>query len=166
MTKPTNWHVRPGKTQISLGICPVWSESSVCTIWVVKDLMLLHADSERLWSDWADAQADLNLCWAHRSFCWFCRELAQINNRPLCRPQWSLILVQTCLGKQCRPRSVSGSLIRVYTVGHFDCLFWTQYIIEIEPHHEKTCSFHMRTTKAQISLRIRAVWSAPLLFTA
>ena len=23
---------------------------------------------------------------------------------------------------------------------------------------------HMRTTKAQISLRIRAVWSAPLLF--
>ena len=25
---------------------------------------------------------------------------------------------------------------------------------------------HMRTTKAQISLRIRAVWSAPLLFTA
>ena len=26
----------------------------------------------RLWSDWADAQADLSLCWAHRSFCWFC----------------------------------------------------------------------------------------------
>ena len=27
MTKPTKWHVRPAKTQISLGICPVWSES-------------------------------------------------------------------------------------------------------------------------------------------
>ena len=26
----------------------------------------------RLWSDWADAQADLSLCWAHMSFCWFC----------------------------------------------------------------------------------------------
>ena len=26
MTKPTKWHVRPAKTQISLGICPVWSE--------------------------------------------------------------------------------------------------------------------------------------------
>ena len=25
-----------------------------------------------LWSDWADAQADLSLCWTHRSFCWFC----------------------------------------------------------------------------------------------
>ena len=31
-----------------------------------------------------------------------------------------------------------------------------------EPRHEKTCFCHMRTTKAQISLRIRAVWSAPI----
>ena len=29
MTKPTKWSVRPGKTQISLGIRPVWSESSL-----------------------------------------------------------------------------------------------------------------------------------------
>ena len=29
MTKPTKWHVRPPKTQISLGIRPVWSESSL-----------------------------------------------------------------------------------------------------------------------------------------
>ena len=28
-TKPTKWHVRPTKTQISLGIHPVWSESSL-----------------------------------------------------------------------------------------------------------------------------------------
>ena len=27
MTKPTKWHVRPVKTQITLGIRPVWSES-------------------------------------------------------------------------------------------------------------------------------------------
>ena len=27
VTKPTKWHVRPAKTQISLGIHPVWSES-------------------------------------------------------------------------------------------------------------------------------------------
>ena len=30
----------------------------------------------RLWSDWADAQADLSLCWAHMPFCWFCHEAA------------------------------------------------------------------------------------------
>ena len=56
--------VCPVKTQISLGIRPVWSESSLCAQWVAKDLRFLHADSED-WSDWADAQADLSLRWAH-----------------------------------------------------------------------------------------------------
>ena len=40
--------------------------------------------------------------------------------------------------------------------------FWVH--LSLEPRHEKTCFSHMRTTKVQISLRIRAVWSAPLLF--
>ena len=31
-----------------------------------------------IWSDWADAQADLCLCWAHRSFCLFCSVAAQL----------------------------------------------------------------------------------------
>ena len=38
--------VRPAKTQISLGLRPVWSESSLCTQWVVKDPSFLHMDSE------------------------------------------------------------------------------------------------------------------------
>ena len=38
--------VRPAKTQISLGICPVWSESSLCAQWLAKDPIFLHADSE------------------------------------------------------------------------------------------------------------------------
>ena len=29
LTKPTKWPLCPAKTQISLGICPVWSESSL-----------------------------------------------------------------------------------------------------------------------------------------
>ena len=37
--------------------------------------MLFHADSEE-----ADAQADMSLCWAHISFCWFCHEVAHINS--------------------------------------------------------------------------------------
>ena len=45
-TKPTKWHMRPAKTQISLGIRPVWSESSLCAQWISKDPMCLHADSE------------------------------------------------------------------------------------------------------------------------
>ena len=38
--------VRPAKTQISLGIRPVWSESSLCAQWLAKDPSFLHADSE------------------------------------------------------------------------------------------------------------------------
>ena len=47
------WHdttnkmtVCTAKTQISLGIRPVWSESSLCTQWVAKDPSFLNADSE------------------------------------------------------------------------------------------------------------------------
>ena len=38
--------VRLAKTQISLGIRPVCSESSLCTQWVAKDPSFLHADNE------------------------------------------------------------------------------------------------------------------------
>ena len=51
--------VCPGKTQISLG-----------TKWLCAQ--------GRLRSAWADAQADLNLHWANRSFCWFCHEVAHL----------------------------------------------------------------------------------------
>ena len=50
--------------QIILGIRPVWSESSLCAQWVAKYLSFFHTDSED-WSDWADAQADLNSLGAH-----------------------------------------------------------------------------------------------------
>ena len=44
--KTNKMGVRPAKTQISLGIRPVWSESSLCASWVAKDTSFLHADSE------------------------------------------------------------------------------------------------------------------------
>ena len=33
---------------------------------------------QRLGSDWADAKADLSICWPHMSFCWFCHAVAHI----------------------------------------------------------------------------------------
>ena len=33
-----------------------------------------------IWSDWADAKADLSLRWAHMRFCWFCHEVALLFN--------------------------------------------------------------------------------------
>ena len=84
MTKPTKCHVRPAKTQISLGIRPVWSESSLSAWKKLGSLATQWAHSEdsdqtgrmpRLnwvfWSDWADAQADLSLRWAHSHFVGF-----------------------------------------------------------------------------------------------
>ena len=38
--------MRPAKTQISLGIHPVWSESSLCAQWVAQDPRFLQADSD------------------------------------------------------------------------------------------------------------------------
>ena len=46
MTKPNKITVCPAKTQVSLGIRPVWSESSLCAQWVAKDPSFLHADSK------------------------------------------------------------------------------------------------------------------------
>ena len=44
--KTNKMSVRLAKTQISLGIRPVWSESSLCAQWVAKDPSFLHTDSE------------------------------------------------------------------------------------------------------------------------
>ena len=44
--KTNKVNVRPPKTQISLGIRPVWSESSLCVYWVARDPSFLHANSE------------------------------------------------------------------------------------------------------------------------
>ena len=43
--------------------------------WVLSNQL---SAQQRLWSDWADAQADLSLRWAHMPFCWFCHEVVQI----------------------------------------------------------------------------------------
>ena len=46
-------------------------------VWVLSYPLVAQ---RRLWSDWADAQTDLRLWWAHMPFCWFCREAAHFMN--------------------------------------------------------------------------------------
>ena len=57
-TKPRKWYVRPAKTQISLGIRPVWSESS---------LSACRKKLESLATQWAHSkdsnQTGWSLCW-------------------------------------------------------------------------------------------------------
>ena len=74
--KPTKWHVRPAKTQLSLGIRLI----RVFAVRLEKARILNYPLSaqRRLWSDWADAQAVLSLRWAHMPFCWFCQDAAHL----------------------------------------------------------------------------------------
>ena len=69
--------VRPAKTQISLGVRPVWSVFAVCSLGSYRP-MLSSCGQRRLRSDWTDAQADLSLRWRHIPFCWFCQEVAHM----------------------------------------------------------------------------------------
>ena len=70
MTKPTQWHLHPVKTQISLGIRPVWSES-LLSAWRKLGSLATHWAHSEDWSDWGDAHADLSLRWAHSHFVGF-----------------------------------------------------------------------------------------------
>ena len=125
--------VQPAKAQISLGICSVWSES----------LLYPLSGQRRLWSDWADAQANLGLRWAHRSFCWFCPEAAHKSN--FMRKSFLLANTQTGLFSY-RSQYQSCNLDKASTCVGFR-LCW-QWII-----------------KALIRLCECTGWSLPLLFT-
>ena len=101
MTKLTNSLEPQEKTQISLCICAIWwackwqnQHNDLCTkqrlssAWASTQsdqnlrchwvLSYTLSALRRLWSDWADAQADLSLCWAHMSFCRFSHTAALI----------------------------------------------------------------------------------------
>ena len=61
-------------------ICPVWSESLLSVWGNLGSLATLWSHSED-WSNWADAQAVLSLCWVHTQLCWFCHVPAHISTR-------------------------------------------------------------------------------------
>ena len=70
-TKINKVTLRPAKTQISLDIRPVWSESSLCAQWVAKcpAKTQISLDIRPGWSE-----SSLGA----QSFCWFCHEAAHI----------------------------------------------------------------------------------------
>ena len=141
MTKPTKWYVHPAKTQISLGIRPVWSESSLCAQWIAKNPSFLHADNED-WSDWADAQADLSLGWAHISVCWFCRVVAQIRFVPPVKTQNSLHIWAVWSESSLKIQSLTMQTEKIDKTVWMCRLIWfsalclCQFVGLIEPAHE------------------------------
>ena len=76
MTKTkTKWHARLVKTQISLGIRPVWSESLLSGEEALAPCFVTHWVQSEDWLDWADVQADLSLRWVQTSFRWFSHDM-------------------------------------------------------------------------------------------
>ena len=69
MTKPTKWHLRPAKTQISLGIRPDWIR-----VFTVRSIG--SAQCFFMWT--AKTLIRLGGCWAHMPFRWFCHEAAHV----------------------------------------------------------------------------------------
>ena len=124
MTKPTKWLCAQRRLR-SAWASAQSDQSSLCAQWGLRTqaffMQLSSCRQGGLWSDWADAQADLSLCWPHMPFCWFCHEAAQF-------------LFCACL---------VSSLIRVYTVCHSVCIVWTHYSM-VQPH---SSNFRVITTK-------------------
>ena len=96
---PTICTMRPVKTQISLGIHPVWSASSLSTWWNLGSSAILRAHSEG---------SDQTGC---TSFCWFCHAVAHI----------MILSIRTDRTGQTEWQ------LRVYTVCHSIWIFLTHY---------------------------------------
>ena len=80
----------PSEAHINLDIRPVWSKCSLCAA--------THWAHSKDWSEWANAQADMSLRWAHRSFCWFCRaavHLLYFGLSHLRQQYWFLLFPET-----------------------------------------------------------------------
>ena len=88
--------------------------------WVLSYPM---STQRRLWSDWADAQADLSLRWAHMLFCWFCHEAAPMSDADqaenclfvqiisICRAISNFLYEQVVYFRACIPRHGQTKLI-------------------------------------------------------
>ena len=73
MTKWTKWPVHPAKTQISLDIRPVWSESSLSTWKNIRPFTY--------WAHSEDSGQMPRLIWVfvgRTSFCWYCQAAAHL----------------------------------------------------------------------------------------
>ena len=177
--------MRPAKTQIrlggfSLGIRPVWSVFTVLSKGSLRPK--LSSDGQRrLWSDWADAQADLSLRWAHTPFCWFCHEAAHIFHS-----MWEVLpilwgdcsysfgkLVALCHGFYPFYLQIGPTFLFSFSFYHLLALDSHIISYKMDEHNTETKHLCWKTTKptkwpvcrakTHISLGICPVWSESLL---
>ena len=121
--------VCPAKTQISLGIRPVWSESLLCAQWVAKDPRFLHADSED--SDQTGRMPRLIWVFAGHTL---------------------ILLVLSCHGSNTRRYSDNHHEENFSTSVSGTFSSKRMNMFKIEPRHEKTCLRGLRPDKTQTGL--------------
>ena len=135
--------VSPTQTKISLGIRPVWSESSLCAQCVAKDPSFLYADSE----DPGQTGLMPRLIWfslgAH-AFCWFCHVAAHFT------------FVSA-------PKTTSVCIIHHPRQEYYAICTGIRATTVFEPQPVKPTIWPVRPAKTQISLGICPVWSASSL---
>ena len=131
MTKQTKWPVRPAKTQISLGIRPVWSEHSRCAQWVAKDSEVSSGGQPRLWSNWADF-----------GFVMLWLKLLWMNNNELYATLFCYLVTKKAFQTSA---NWNFPLLNTYLV-------YRNFLIINEPRHEKTCLRGVRPGKTQTGL--------------
>ena len=139
ITKPTKWHVHPAKTQISLGIRPVWSESLLSTWRKLGSLATHQAHSEA-----SDQTGQMpRLIWVFAG----CTVTS---------------LVLSCRGSFCED-FVWSWLKCIFLFFCTTDFLEGRFYLSFEPAHDKTYKMTVRTAKTQISLGICPVWSQSLL---
>ena len=77
-TKPTIRHIVTSKDSDKLVHPPSMARVLIYLSLDSPEAVKGTCDQRRLWSDCADAQADLSLRWSPKSYCRFCRALARI----------------------------------------------------------------------------------------
>ena len=135
VTKPTIWHVRPAKTQISLGIRTVWSES-LLSAWRKLGSLATH--------------------WAHSE------DSAQTGRKP--RLTWAFVGAHAILLvlSRCGSLVTVTFYLKIPTSSNRSkwmfALYWVLRVVS-SMSRDKTNRVFVRPAKTPISLDIRPGWS-------
>ena len=126
--KTNKMTVRPAKTQTSLGIRPVWSESSL-SAW---------RNSLERCPDWSESSL------VHWPYCWFCRAVAQIS---LEKFSPSLIQMSTCQYSNTLESKFCQIVLLSYKRLYFKSIILFMYICKLIFFQHYTLSLKVLKTK-------------------
>ena len=155
-TKPTKWHVCPAKTQISLGIRPVWSESLLSAWRKLRSLATHWAQS----GDSDQTRQIPRLIWVFAGRTWHFVVLSNVGSKHnvnllnLVKSLKLLTEFNFLFSKMYWPMLLVLSTLHLST-GRLDLCF----LHYLSSNVRKRTVWHGRQTEIQISFCIRAVLS-------